>query len=58
MEWLLLAAMGLAIVLASRWAASALWVRMISDRWSEFDAADESAGPDRERGRRGRNTQT
>ena len=45
MAWLVLAAIALVVALAGRWAASALWVRMISDRWNAFDAAAETDGP-------------
>ena len=44
MEWFVLAVVALFVALAGRWTASALWVRMISDRWNEFDAAQKATG--------------
>ncbi len=38
MRWLLLTAGAIALTLLVRWLAAAVWVRFISDRWSEFDS--------------------
>ena len=40
MAWLVLACGAVLAALALRWAASAMWVRLITDRWSEFDASE------------------
>lgn len=40
MRWLLLAAGAIVLTLLVRWLAAAIWVRLISDRWSEFDSDD------------------
>ena len=40
MTWVVVSVFALLLALAVRWAASAVWVRFISDRWNEFDARE------------------